>query len=36
MQNKSEFWYRLIAISFAVGYVLGYGVAMYVAVTLGR
>lgn len=36
VQNGSGFWYRLLAISFAVGYVLGYGVAMYVAVTLGR
>lgn len=36
VQNESEFWYRLLAISFAVGFVLGYSVAVYIAVTLGR
>lgn len=35
MQNGSEFWYRLLVIGFAVGFVLGYSVAVYIAVTLG-
>lgn len=36
VQNGSEFWYRLLAISFVAGFVLGYGVAAYIAVTLGK
>lgn len=36
VQNKPEFWYRLLVISFLVGFVLGYGVAVYVAVMLER
>lgn len=35
MQNEPEFWCRLLAISFVVGYVFGYGVAVHVAVMLG-
>ena len=36
VQNGSEFRCRLLVISFAVGFVLGYGVAVYVAITLFR
>lgn len=36
MQNRSEFWYRLLVVSFVAGFVLGYGVAVYVAITLFR
>jgi hypothetical protein len=36
VQDKSEFWCHLLAISFIVGFILGYGVAAYVAVMLGR
>ena len=36
VQNKPEFWYRLLVISFVAGFVLGYGVAVYVAITLFR
>ena len=36
VQNKPEFWYHLLATSFVVGFVLGYGVTTYVAITLGR
>lgn len=36
VQNRLEFWCRLLAISFTVGFVLGYGVTAYVAITLFR
>ena len=36
MQNKPEFWCRLLVISFVVGFVLGYAVAAYIAITLFR
>lgn len=36
VQNGPEFWCRLLVISFVAGFVLGYGVAVYVAITLFR
>lgn len=36
VQNKPEFWCHLLATSFVVGFILGYAVAAYVAVTLSK
>ena len=36
MRNRPGFWYRLLVISFVVGFVLGYGVAAYIAAMLER
>lgn len=36
VQNRSEFWCHLLVASFAVGFVLGYGVAAYITITLSK